>query len=75
MPKIKQTLALQKITFVGGEPTLCPYLGELLEVGSMLIDYVYCVQRHWIDRGILHNWHHCIDWIEFPSMFKRCAAR
>tara|TARA_B100000902_G_scaffold399597_1_gene471257 strand:- start:228 stop:1130 length:903 start_codon:yes stop_codon:yes gene_type:complete len=30
LPKILAEAGVEKITFVGGEPTLCPYLGDLL---------------------------------------------
>ena len=53
-----------KITFVGGEPTLCPYLGELLEAAKHA-GLTTCIVSNGtgLTEEFLHNWHHCIDWI------------
>jgi len=53
-----------KITFAGGEPTLCPWLPELLkvakryEVTTMVVTNGTCLEEPWLQR---HG--HLIDWI------------
>lgn len=53
-----------KITFVGGEPTLCPYLGELLEAAKD-VGLTTCIVSNGtgLTEKFLQNWHHYIDWI------------
>jgi len=65
--KIPQMLAdagATKITFVGGEPTLCPYLGELLEAAK-IAGLTTCIVSNGtgLSEKFLQTWHHCIDWI------------
>lgn len=53
-----------KITFAGGEPTLCPWLPELLKVAkrhgvtTMVVTNGTCLEEHWLQRNA-----HLIDWI------------
>ena len=64
MPKMLADAGATKITFVGGEPTLCPYLGELLEAAKHA-GLTTCIVSNGtgLTEEFLHNWHHCIDWI------------
>ena len=36
VPKMLADAGAEKITFVGGEPTLCPYLGDFFRFQRML---------------------------------------
>lgn len=64
MPKMLADAGATKITFVGGEPTLCPYLGELLEAAKHA-GLTTCIVSNGtgLTEEFLQNWHHCIDWI------------
>ena len=53
----------EKITFVGGEPTLCPFLGDLIETASAL-GLVTCVVSNGERLGpILERHAASLDWI------------
>ena len=65
--KIPQALSragADKITFVGGEPTLCPYLGELLHA-SKNANLTTCIVSNGtgLTEEFLEKHHHLIDWI------------
>ena len=53
-----------KITFVGGEPTLCPYLGELL-VASKDAGLTTCIVSNGtgLTEEFLIEYNHLIDWV------------
>jgi radical S-adenosyl methionine domain-containing protein 2 len=54
----------EKITFVGGEPTLCPYLGDLL-TASKDVGLTTCIVTNasGLTEDFLNEWSHLIDWI------------
>lgn len=64
IPEMLAKAGANKITFVGGEPTLCPYLGELLEAAKHA-GLTTCIVSNGtgLTEEFLRNWHHCIDWI------------
>jgi radical S-adenosyl methionine domain-containing protein 2 len=64
MPQMLADAGATKITFVGGEPTLCPYLGELLEAAK-IAGLTTCIVSNGtgLSEEFLETWHHCIDWI------------
>lgn len=64
VPQMLADAGATKITFVGGEPTLCPYLGELLESAKMA-GLTTCIVSNGtgLSEEFLQSWHHCIDWI------------
>ena len=64
MPRMLADAGATKITFVGGEPTLCPYLGELLEAAK-IAGLTTCIVSNGtgLSEEFLETWHHCIDWI------------
>lgn len=55
---------VRKITFAGGEPTLCPWLSELLQIArnrgvtTMIVTNGTCLESCWLNQ---HG--HLIDWI------------
>jgi len=64
VPKMLVDAGAKKLTFVGGEPTLCPYFGELLEAAKMA-GLTTCIVSNGtgLTEEFLQSWHHCIDWI------------
>ena len=64
MPQMLADAGATKITFVGGEPTLCPYLGELLEAAK-IAGLTTCIVSNGtgLSEEFLETWHHGIDWI------------
>jgi len=54
----------KKITFVGGEPTLCPYLGDLLQA-SKDAGLTTCIVSNasGLTESFLNEWGHLIDWV------------
>ena len=64
VPKQLAMAGAQKITFVGGEPTMCPYLPELLQA-SKEVDLTTCIVSNGtgLSEGFLSQYHHLIDWI------------
>ena len=58
------TAGADKITFVGGEPTLCPYLGDLL-AASKDVGLTTCIVTNasGLTEEFLDEWGHLIDWI------------
>ena len=54
----------EKITFVGGEPTMCPYLGDLL-AASKDAGLTTCIVTNasGLTEDFLDQWSHLIDWI------------
>ena len=64
IPVLLANAGAEKITLVGGEPTLCPWLDELLEE-SKRAGLITCVVTNgtgmtsdWIDKN-----HHLVDWV------------
>jgi len=64
IPKMLADAGVQKLTFVGGEPTLCPYLGELL-VESKRVGLTTCIVSNGtgLTEDFLDQWSRYIDWI------------
>jgi len=64
MPKLLAAAGAEKLTFVGGEPTLCPYLGELLNAAKGA-GLVTCIVSNGsgLTEEFLDNYTHLIDWI------------
>lgn len=64
IPELLADAGAEKITFVGGEPTLCPYLGELLSV-SKDVGLTTCVVSNGtgLTEKFLDNWGSKIDWV------------
>ncbi len=54
---------VEKITFVGGEPTLCPYLPRLLQFARQLGFVVMLVTNGKRLRRVLAEAPGCIDWV------------
>ena len=64
VPEMLAVAGAQKITFVGGEPTLCPYLGDLL-AASKDVGLTTCIVTNasGLTEEFLNEWAHLIDWI------------
>ena len=55
---------IEKVTFVGGEPTLCPWLGELL-VRAKELGLTTCIVSNGtgLSEEFLDSYHEYIDWV------------
>lgn len=64
VPKQLAMAGAKKITFVGGEPTMCPYLPELLEA-SKDVGLTTCIVSNGtgLSESFLSDNHQLIDWI------------
>ncbi len=64
VPKMLAEAGADKITFVGGEPTLCPYLGDLLQV-SKDVGLTTCIVSNasGLTESFLDEFGHLIDWV------------
>lgn len=64
VPEMLAAAGAEKITFVGGEPTLCPYLGDLL-AASKDVGLTTCIVTNasGLTEDFLDKWSHLIDWI------------
>ena len=64
VPQMLVEAGADKITFVGGEPTLCPYLGDLLQV-SKDVGLTTCIVSNatGLTESFLDKWGHLIDWV------------
>ena len=64
VPEMLADAGAEKITFVGGEPTLCPFLGDLLTV-SKEVGLTTCIVSNatGLTESFLDEWGHLIDWI------------
>ena len=64
VPEMLAEAGADKITFVGGEPTLCPYLGDLL-LASKDVGLTTCIVSNatGLTESFLDEWGHLIDWI------------
>ena len=64
VPEMLAEVGADKITFVGGEPTLCPYLGDLLAV-SKDVGLTTCIVSNasGLTEEFLDKWGHLIDWV------------
>ena len=64
VPEMLAEAGADKITFVGGEPTLCPYLGDLLAV-SKDVGLTTCIVSNasGLTEEFLDKWGHLIDWV------------
>ena len=64
VPEMLAEAGADKITFVGGEPTLCPYLGDLL-VASKDVGLTTCIVSNatGLTEEFLDEWGHLIDWV------------
>jgi len=64
VPEMLAEAGADKITFVGGEPTLCPYLGDLL-AASKDVGLTTCIVSNasGLTEAFLDEWSHLIDWV------------
>tara|TARA_B110000483_G_scaffold49954_1_gene62164 strand:+ start:189 stop:1196 length:1008 start_codon:yes stop_codon:yes gene_type:complete len=64
VPGMLAEAGAEKITFVGGEPTLCPYLGDLL-LASKQAGLITCIVSNatGLTEEFLDRYGHLIDWI------------
>ena len=64
VPEMLAEAGADKITFVGGEPTLCPYLGDLL-AASKDVGLTTCIVSNatGLTEEFLDEWGHLIDWV------------
>ncbi len=64
VPEMLADAGADKITFVGGEPTLCPFLGDLLAV-SKDVGLTTCIVSNasGLTEEFLDEWGHLIDWV------------
>ena len=64
VPEMLAAAGADKITFVGGEPTLCPYLGDLL-AASKDVGMTTCIVSNatGLTEEFLDEWGHLIDWV------------
>lgn len=64
IPEMLAKAGAKKITFVGGEPTLCPYIGELL-VESKRVGLTTCIVSNGskLTDEFLEKWNSVIDWV------------
>ena len=64
IPLMLAEAGAKKITFVGGEPTLCPYLGDLLQA-SKDAGLTTCIVSNasGLTESFLNEWGHLIDWV------------
>jgi radical S-adenosyl methionine domain-containing protein 2 len=64
VPEMLAAAGADKITFVGGEPTLCPYLGDLL-ASSKDVGLTTCIVSNatGLKEEFLDEWGHLIDWV------------
>ena len=55
---------VEKVTFVGGEPTLCPWLGELL-VRAKELGLTTCIVSNGtgLSEEFLDSYHEYVDWV------------
>jgi len=64
VPKMLKDSGAEKITFVGGEPMLCPYIGELLEISKSIGLVTKLVSNGTnITENFLENYGRFIDYI------------
>lgn len=55
---------VEKVTFVGGEPTLCPWLGEyLVKAKSHALTTCIVSNGTGLSEEFLDSWHEYIDWV------------
>ena len=64
IPKMLADAGVKKLTFVGGEPTLCPYLGELLEEAKR-VGLTTCIVSNGtgLTNSFLDTWGQHVDWV------------
>ena len=64
VPRLLAEEGAEKITFVGGEPTLCPFLGKLL-MAAKDAELTTCIVSNGtgISEEFLDEWNHLIDWV------------
>lgn len=64
VPEMLAESGADKITFVGGEPTLCPFLGDLLQI-SKDVGLTTCIVSNasGLTEEFLDEWGHLIDWV------------
>ena len=64
VPRLLAKEGAEKITFVGGEPTLCPFLGKLL-MAAKDAGLTTCIVSNGtgISEEFLDEWNHLIDWV------------
>ena len=64
IPELLASAGAEKITFVGGEPTLCPYLGDLV-IAAKKAGLVTCIVSNGsgLTEQFLSEYSPYIDWI------------
>lgn len=64
VPEMLVEAGADKLTFVGGEPTLCPFLGDLLQAAKD-VGLTTCIVSNasGLTDEFLDEWGHLIDWI------------
>ncbi len=64
VPEMLVEAGADKLTFVGGEPTLCPFLGDLL-LAAKDVGLTTCIVSNasGLSEEFLDEWGHLIDWI------------
>ena len=64
VPEMLVEAGADKLTFVGGEPTLCPFLGDLL-LAAKDVGLTTCIVSNasGLTEEFLDEWGHLIDWI------------
>jgi radical S-adenosyl methionine domain-containing protein 2 len=64
VPEMLVESGADKLTFVGGEPTLCPFLGDLL-LAAKDVGLTTCIVSNasGLTEEFLDEWGHLIDWI------------
>ena len=64
VPEMLVDAGADKLTFVGGEPTLCPFLGDLL-LAAKDVGLTTCIVSNasGLTEEFLDEWGHLIDWI------------
>ena len=64
IPSLLRDLGCEKVTFVGGEPTLCPQLPELLRLSkSCGLTTMLVTNGTTLIDGFLNDNHEAIDWV------------
>ena len=64
VPRLLADAGAEKLTFVGGEPTLCPFLGDLLtEAKNCGLTTCIVSNASGLNKDFLKKWNHVIDWI------------
>ena len=64
VPQLLSDAGASKLTFAGGEPLLCPHLGELLYASKEAgLTTMIVTNGSLINKEFLGRWHESIDWV------------